>query len=82
MSQPTVEDRTPETSPMTDAAKDAAERVAHSAAEATQDYAQYYVGEPAKDLFSLAKDYARDKPDVAAMWAFGLGIFVGWKLKP
>lgn len=69
-------------SPMSEAARDTANRVAHSAAEKTQDCAQYYVAEPAKDLLSLGKDYAREKPDVAAMWAFGLGIIIGWKLKP
>ncbi|WP_283432926.1 hypothetical protein [Neorhodopirellula lusitana] len=63
-------------------ARSTANRVAHSAAEATQDCAEYYVSEPAKDLFGLAKDYAKEKPDVAAMWAFGLGVIVGWKLKP
>jgi hypothetical protein len=50
--------------------------------ELGQDAAGHYVKEPAKDLFSLAKAYAKDNPDVAACWAFGLGIVVGWKLKP
>jgi hypothetical protein len=35
----------------------------------------------AKDIFGLLRDYAKDKPDVAAMWAFGLGILIGWKLR-
>jgi hypothetical protein len=43
---------------------------------------EHYVTEPAKDLFSLAKAYAKDKPEVAAVWAFGLGVIVGWKIKP
>jgi hypothetical protein len=42
---------------------------------------QHYVAEPAKDLFTLLRDYAKDKPDVAAMWAFGIGVLVGWKLR-
>jgi len=53
-----------------------------SATEIAQDAGHYFVAEPAKDLISLAKDYAKDKPDVAAMWALGLGIIIGWKLKP
>ncbi|QDS88629.1 hypothetical protein EC9_28200 [Rosistilla ulvae] len=65
-----------------EAARQTANRVAHSAADATQECASYYVGQPAKDLFSLAKDYAHDKPDIAAFWCFGLGVLVGWKLKP
>ncbi len=51
-----------------------------SASEMTQDYAQHYVAEPARDIFSLLRDYANEKPDVAAMWCFGLGVLVGWKL--
>ncbi len=43
---------------------------------------EHYVTEPAKDLFSLAKDYAKEKPEVATVWAFGLGVLVGWKIKP
>ncbi|MEO8495754.1 MAG: hypothetical protein ABI614_11830 [Planctomycetota bacterium] len=26
--------------------------------------------------------YAREKPEVVAMWAFGIGFILGWKLKP
>ncbi|QEG02755.1 hypothetical protein Mal15_68760 [Stieleria maiorica] len=63
-------------------ARQTAHRVAAGAMEIGQDAAQHYVREPAKDLFSLAKDYAKDHPDVAACWAFGLGVIVGWKLKP
>ncbi|TWU08432.1 hypothetical protein [Stieleria varia] len=67
---------------VSDKARDVANRAMSSAAEMTHDYADHYVKEPAKDLFSLAKSYAKDHPDVAAMWAFGLGIVIGWKLKP
>ena len=65
-----------------DAAKDTAERAANYAAQQGQVAAKHYVAEPAKDLVSLMKEYAREKPDVAACWCFGLGILVGWKLKP
>ncbi len=67
---------------MQDQAYDAAGRVANSAMEIGQDVADHYVKAPAKDLFSLAKEYAKDNPDVAACWAFGLGIVIGWKIKP
>ncbi len=63
-------------------ASQAASRLAETAKEYGADAADHYVKEPARDLFSLAKDYAREKPDVAACWAFGLGVLVGWKLKP
>tara|TARA_R110002049_G_scaffold305056_1_gene501030 strand:+ start:77510 stop:77770 length:261 start_codon:yes stop_codon:yes gene_type:complete len=54
---------------------------ADTAASTMREAGQYYVAEPAGDLFSLLRDYAKDKPDVAAMWAFGLGVVVGWKLR-
>ncbi|QEG41879.1 hypothetical protein [Roseimaritima ulvae] len=52
-----------------------------STGEITQDYAQHYVADPARDVFALLRDYANEKPDVAAMWCFGLGVLVGWKLR-
>ncbi|MCA9024324.1 MAG: hypothetical protein KDA86_03835 [Planctomycetaceae bacterium] len=38
--------------------------------------------QPSKDLVQYMKDYAREKPDVAALWCFGVGFVIGWKLKP
>ncbi len=67
---------------VSDHAREAAQRVAAGAMEMGHDAADYYVKEPARDLISLAKAYAKDNPDVAACWAFGLGVVVGWKLKP
>ena len=37
---------------------------------------------PAEDIVEYLKDYAKAKPDVAALWCFGIGFVVGWKLKP
>jgi hypothetical protein len=34
--------------------------------------------EAALDLF---KQYARERPEVVTMWAFGLGFVLGWKLR-
>lgn len=64
-----------------DVAKETFADVADSAASTMREAGTHYVSEPAKDIFSLLRDYAKDKPDVAAMWAFGLGIMVGWKLR-
>lgn len=63
-------------------ARTTAERAASTAGVAAQDAARHFVREPAQDLFSLAKQYSRENPDVAACWAFAFGIVVGWKLKP
>ncbi len=64
-----------------DAAREKFSGVADSAASTVRDAGAHYVAEPASDLFGLLRDYAKDKPDVAAMWAFGLGIMIGWKLR-
>lgn len=38
--------------------------------------------QPSKDITQYLKEYAKEKPDVAALWCFGLGFVIGWKLKP
>ena len=38
--------------------------------------------QPSQDFVQYLKAYAREKPDVAALWCFGIGFVVGWKLKP
>jgi ElaB/YqjD/DUF883 family membrane-anchored ribosome-binding protein len=64
-----------------DAARETFSSAADTAASTIRDASSHYVAEPAKDIFGLLRDYAKDKPDVAAMWAFGIGILVGWKLR-
>ncbi len=34
------------------------------------------------DVIDYLKEYAREKPEVAALWCFGIGFILGWKLKP
>lgn len=51
------------------------------ATEKLHAYSNHYVTEPARDLGSELLDYAKRKPDVAALWCFGLGLIVGWKLR-
>lgn len=51
------------------------------AKETAMECGSHYVTEPAKDLFGLFQDYAKSRPEVAAAWCFGLGLFIGWKLK-
>jgi hypothetical protein len=45
---------------------------------------QQIVGEmrPSEDIVEYLKDYARERPEVAALWCLGIGFIVGWKLKP
>jgi hypothetical protein len=37
---------------------------------------------PTDDLMQYAIDYARQNPGTAALWCFGVGFILGWKLKP
>lgn len=37
---------------------------------------------PGPDMVDYLKDYARQKPEVAALWCLGIGFVLGWKLKP
>ena len=37
---------------------------------------------PADDIVQYLSNYAKQKPDVAALWCFGIGFVLGWKLKP
>lgn len=37
---------------------------------------------PVDDFVSYVETYARKHPDRAALWCFGVGFLVGWKLKP
>lgn len=55
--------------------------VASAAGEKLQHAGQHFMKEPALDLLVQLRDYAQRKPDVAAMWCFGLGLVVGWKLR-
>jgi hypothetical protein len=36
----------------------------------------------AADGLERIKDYARDEPVKFALWSFGIGFVLGWKLKP
>jgi hypothetical protein len=37
---------------------------------------------PAEAAMDFLRDYARERPEVVAMWAFGVGFVLAWKLKP
>jgi hypothetical protein len=34
------------------------------------------------DLMDYFRQYAREKPEVVALWCVGIGFVLGWKLKP
>ncbi len=37
---------------------------------------------PYEDAIDYLERYARQNPAAVAMWCFGLGFILGWKLKP
>jgi hypothetical protein len=37
--------------------------------------------EMGRDLVQYAREYARENPEAAALWCFGIGFVLGWKLK-
>lgn len=37
---------------------------------------------PMDDALNYLQAYAREKPEMAALWCFGIGFVLGWKLKP
>jgi len=37
--------------------------------------------EVGRDLVEYLREYARENPETAALWCFGIGFVLGWKLK-
>jgi hypothetical protein len=37
---------------------------------------------PVHDACEYFREYARQRPDVVAIWCLGIGFVLGWKLKP
>lgn len=50
--------------------------------ETRSDWPPMAARNPADDLIAYLRDYAREKPEMAALWCFGIGFILGWKLKP
>lgn len=37
--------------------------------------------EMGRDVIEYLREYARENPESAALWCFGIGFVLGWKLK-
>lgn len=37
--------------------------------------------QPLEDLVQYARDYARQQPEMAALWCLGAGFILGWKFR-
>jgi hypothetical protein len=35
-----------------------------------------------RDVAEYVREYARENPGTVALWCFGVGFILGWKLKP
>ncbi|HAH45049.1 hypothetical protein [Gimesia sp.] len=54
-------------------------RPTETAAASAEQYDQL---KPVDDLVEYVSTYAQQNPGTAALWCFGIGFIVGWKLKP
>ena len=34
-----------------------------------------------KSVFEHFREYGRERPEIVALWSFGIGFVLGWKLK-
>ncbi len=48
----------------------------------TRNYTTTDQQSPAEAVCAYFQQYAREKPEVVALWALGIGFVLGWKLKP
>ncbi len=56
-----------------------ADRETTAGASGAENYDQL---KPVDDLVDYVSTYAKQNPGTAALWCFGIGFIVGWKLKP
>ena len=61
---------------------DYSEKPAAIGGEWGQQYGHGQQLSPGQAALEFFQDYARERPEVVAMWAFGIGFVLGWKLKP
>ena len=39
------------------------------------------LAQPTKSALEHFQEYGRERPEIVALWCFGLGFVLGWKLK-
>jgi hypothetical protein len=49
---------------------------------AGQSFSSQQQESPTEAIMEYFKSYARERPEVVALWCFGIGFVLGWKLKP
>jgi hypothetical protein len=56
-------------------------QTASRGSEQSPQYYEQFDGGAAEQALDLFKQFARERPEVVAMWAFGVGFVLGWKLR-
>ena len=46
-----------------------------------RDLSEIEPAEMGRDMVQYLREYARENPEAAALWCFGIGFVLGWKLK-
>ena len=46
-----------------------------------EDLREIEPAEMGRDIVQYLREYARENPEAAALWCFGIGFVLGWKLK-
>jgi hypothetical protein len=46
-----------------------------------RDLGEIEPAEMGRDMVQYLREYARENPEAAALWCFGIGFVLGWKLK-
>ena len=36
---------------------------------------------PGRSALEMLREYGRERPEIVALWCFGIGFALGWKLK-
>lgn len=58
------------------------DRMPQNGSTRTQNVTEPTVSDIATDIGQTLTTYARKRPEVVAMWSFGVGFVLAWKLKP
>ena len=56
-------------------------RTNHRQATAAADIRDIEPAEMGRDMVQYLREYARENPESAALWCFGIGFVLGWKMK-
>ena len=61
---------------MSEDARDDTERKRYAAIAADEELSA------CEAITTIVKEYTKERPEVVALWCFGIGFVLGWKLKP